>query len=95
LTISIPEVIAVPPSELNAVPIVDSINGNQPDGIAIQIDHPTGSRISPEFYQCFEVIRKTVERMSLYRFTFFSNNGNYIFVVKKWAQQNPPFNFTF
>jgi hypothetical protein len=35
LAISIPEVIAVPPSELNAVPIVDSINGNQPDGIAI------------------------------------------------------------
>jgi hypothetical protein len=43
-------VIAIPPSKLNAVPIVDGINGNQPDRIAIQIDHPTGSRISPEFY---------------------------------------------
>jgi hypothetical protein len=50
LAVSIPEVIAVPPSELHAVPIEDSINGNKPDGITIQIDHPTGSRISPEFY---------------------------------------------
>jgi hypothetical protein len=40
LAIVLPEVIAVLPSELNAVPTVDSINGNQPEGIAIQIDHP-------------------------------------------------------
>jgi hypothetical protein len=50
LAISISNVIGLPPSELNAISIVDSINGNQPDSIAIQIDHPTGSRISPEFY---------------------------------------------
>jgi hypothetical protein len=50
LAISIPEVIAVPPSKLNARFVIDGINGNQPDGITIQIDHPTGSRIRPEFY---------------------------------------------
>jgi hypothetical protein len=50
LAIAIPKVIAAPPSDLNAVPIVDSINGNQPDGITIQIGHPTGSGINPKFY---------------------------------------------
>jgi hypothetical protein len=41
---------------LNAVPIVDRINGNQRDGITIQIDHPTGSRISTEFYIPFGLV---------------------------------------
>jgi hypothetical protein len=50
LAISVSEMIPVLLSELHAIPIADSINGNQPDGISIQIDHPTGSRISPEFY---------------------------------------------
>jgi hypothetical protein len=50
LAVPIPEVIAVPLSELNAVPILDGINGNQRNGITIQIDHSTGSRVSPEFY---------------------------------------------
>jgi hypothetical protein len=50
LTVSISQVIAVPQSELNAVPIVDGINDNQRNGFAIQVGHPTGSRINPIFY---------------------------------------------
>jgi hypothetical protein len=43
-------VVSVPPPKLNAVRIIDGINGNQPDGITIQIDHPAGSWINPIFY---------------------------------------------
>jgi hypothetical protein len=41
---------SVPPSELNPVLVVHSINDNQRDGITIQIGHPTGSGINPKFY---------------------------------------------